>query len=166
MISLRLPPETENLIHLLSKLTGIPKNTLITQAVNDFIERQKIGNIPLKEKIKEPEQISELFQYEQMMSKEQGKKLYENLEFLFDDKKIWTKNTNAPGVSSGKITPGYYGRNTILGYTSNTSFDDINIISKVHDPNDNYFGPAIRYRYEITSLDDWLTYMRAVQTNN
>lgn len=73
MISLRLPPETEKMISTLSMVSGIPRNTLITQAVNDFLAKNQNSSIPLEGEIKE--RAFKLMEYENITSTENGKTL-------------------------------------------------------------------------------------------
>ncbi|MDT8506305.1 hypothetical protein OYC61_018520 [Alcaligenes nematophilus] len=147
------------MISTLSMVSGIPRNTLITRAVNDFLANNQNSSIPLEGEIKERE--FNLMEYENITSTENGKRLYENIDELFLKPGIWTKK---PGDTSGNPTPGFYGRNTVIGYVSESRLDEPMILSKHQE---NYgFGPLINYKYEITPLSDWLKYMHKIKISS
>lgn len=148
MISLRLPQELEQQLNFLSMAIGIPKNTILVQALAQHMKSLDLSTIPLEEGV--TEQNPSIFRMEEKA------KQYERVHQIADwaqRNAIWTKD--ASKTLSGTPTPGSYGRNVVVGYTE-TDDEQIAVISR--NISQQAYGTA-SYYLTVTSLDNWLEYM-------
>jgi hypothetical protein len=160
MISLRLPEQLERQLEFVSLTTGTSKNAIVHQALAKFLLQDELGRIPLS---------SDLEVEQRNTAREEKLKRYnETLKShrtqvtkvigWANERQIWTKNLSEV---SGKVTPGSYGRNIVVGFNGSLQDESIFVISK-NLPDYSYSG-ANSYHYDITQFDDWEKYMREVR---
>lgn len=151
MLSIRLNIEQEQQLEYLSMTQGLSKNQLVIAAIEQFLKKQDMGTVPLKDKVHEAGY--ETFMFYQAEQKKEWPKAALIAERAREGG-IWSAR---PGQAlDGVPTGALYGRNTVVGYLWPQN-GNVQVLSKYLGPHQT-FGVA-SYHYNAMPFEVWEQHM-------
>jgi hypothetical protein len=160
MMTLRLPEEVEAALDAYCKKHGITKNAAVTKATERLLATPDIATLELAEQLDEPEDAEARYERRRARLQEQYEKEVVIAGWIAEGV-VWTKKSN----QSGAITPGVYGRNTVVAFSDTLWRADGSVEEGVFVIAEHHSGrPAgiqAHHRY-ICPYDTWLANMRIV----
>jgi predicted DNA-binding protein len=154
MISLRLSRELETRLNYLSLSSGVSKNSIISNAMSDYLKSVDLSNIPLDD---------DVLMEARGVKRFKGKELTEYLAKLA---KIdtWISNntffTADPKTNTGECNGAVHGINIVIGFNDDNADGNINVIFKNLRQHNNY--GVERHHLYVLSWDVWIKYMKEV----
>jgi predicted transcriptional regulator len=151
-----LPPELEAQLEHHAMSTGHAKNSIIVQAVAQFLKTVDLSQMPLQKPVQETD-----FDRHVRRSDEKAK-LYANAHVIADwirTNSIWSKDGRK---ARGAITPGIYGRNIVVGFTDSFRPDGKNSDDKLYVISRNLASVGVgtdSHHLYVTEWHDWNEYM-------
>lgn len=160
MMTLRLKDEVEGRLDAYCKLHGITKNAAVTKAIEWLLAKPDIATLELAEQLDEPEHAEARYERRRARLQEQYEKEVVIAGWIAEGV-VWTKVPNP----SGDVTPGIYGRNTVVGFSDTLWRADGSVEEGVFVIAEHHSGrPAgiQSYHRYICPYDVWITTMRIV----
>jgi predicted transcriptional regulator len=157
MFTTRLPLELEAQLDHYAMSTGHAKNSIVALAVAQFLKTVDLSQMPLQEPVQETDFDRHVRRTEEKV------KLYANAHVIADwvrTNSIWTKDRKK--AMSGAITPGIYGRNTVVGFTDSFRPDGKNSDDKLYVISRNLASVGLgtdSHHLYMTEWHDWNEYM-------
>ncbi|WP_369050135.1 hypothetical protein [Burkholderia gladioli] len=160
MMTLRLEEELEAQLDSHCRKYGIKKTAAVTEAVRQHLASPDVTKLELAETLDEPEDPEARYERRRARLQEQYEKEVVIAGWIAE-RVIWTKKPDP----SGDITPGVYGRNTVVGFSDTmwlpdgTAQEGVFVIAEHHPGRPA--GIQAHHRY-VCSFEVWLKHMRIV----